>query len=230
MLFVLVKIKYSCIVQFKCIFAQLIKHGMKHFEETKELLNNSILFYIVTTSMDGNYSYVNDNYAKEFSHINSNFVGEPYYTTMHPDDMNTCMEVSIKCFENPGKLFPATIRKHDGRGGFVYTQWEYKAMLDDNKNPEGIFCVGYNITKYVAEELQLHNVQVENEKNLVKIEKMIFQQSHLIRAPLSNIMGLTSILDKTLLDSNTSNVCDMISESANQLDEVIKSIVNIGRM
>lgn len=203
---------------------------MKHFEETKELLNNSILFYIIATSMDGNYSYVSENYAKEFSHINSNFVGQPCHITMHPDDINTCIEVSTKCFENPTKLFPATIRKQDGKGGYIYTQWEYKAMFDNQKNPTGIFCLGYNITKYVGEQLQLQSAQEEIEKNSAIIEKIVFQQSHLFRAPLSNIIGLTGILDKTLLDSNTSNICDMISESANQLDEVIKSIVNIARI
>ena len=202
---------------------------MKHFEETKELLHNSILFYIIATGMDGNYSYVSKSYAKEFAHINSNFVGQPYHITMHPDDMNSCIEVSIKCFENPNKLFPATIRKHDGEGGYIYTQWEYKAMFDDQKNPIGIFCLGYNITKYVGEQLMLQTAQEEIGKNSVAMEKIVFQQSHLMRAPLSNIIGLTSILDKTLLDVNTSNICDMISESANQLDEVIKSIVNIVR-
>ena len=99
---------------------------MKHFNETRDLLNNSVLFYIIATSMDGNYSYVNGNYANEFSHINSNFVGLPYHITMHPDDMNTCMEVSLKCFQNPGKLFPATIRKHDGNGGYIYRSGNIK--------------------------------------------------------------------------------------------------------
>lgn len=202
---------------------------MNYFEETKKLLNNSVLFYLITTGMDGKYSYINGHYAKEFSHINNNFVGQPYHITMHPDDMNTCVEVSMKCFENPDKLFPATIRKHDGSGGYVYTQWEYKAMFDDQKNPTGIFCLGYNITKYVAEELELQIAQEQIEKNSATMEKIIFQQSHLIRAPLSNIIGLTGILDKTLLDSNTSNICDMILESSNQLDEVIRSIVNIAR-
>ncbi|MFV8466124.1 hypothetical protein [Flavobacterium sp. LB1P62] len=202
---------------------------MNYFEESKKLLENSVLFYLITTGMDGNYSYINGHYAKEFSHIKSNFVGEPYYITMHPDDRNTCVEVSMKCFENPDKLFPATIRKHDGKGGYVYTQWEYKAMFDDQKNPMGIFCLGYNITKYVAEELELQIAQGQIEKNTDIIEKIVFQQSHLIRAPLSNIIGLTSILDTTLLDSNTSNICDMILESSNELDEVIRSIINIAR-
>lgn len=179
--------------------------------------------------MDGNYSYINKHYATEFSHIKSNFVGQPYHVTMHPDDTNTCLEVSTKCFENPGELFPATIRKHDGEGGYVYTQWEYKAMFDEEKKPAGVFCLGYNITKYVAEELQLKNANDENDKNSTIIENIIFQQSHLIRAPLSNIIGLTSILDKTFLDRNTSNICDMILESTKQLDEVIRSIVTTAR-
>lgn len=200
---------------------------MKNFEETKKLLNNSVLFYIITTGMDGNYSYVNDNYTKQFSHVSQNFVGQPYHITMHPEDRNVCISVSAKCFQNPGKLFPATIRKHDGSGGYVYTQWEYRAMFDEEGNPAGIFCLGYNITKYVAEEMQLREAQEEIAKNSETLKKIVFQQSHLIRAPLSNIMGLTSILDRTSLDGNASNVCDMISESAVQLDKVIRDIIDI---
>lgn len=198
---------------------------MNSFEQTKTLLDKSVLFYAIITIMDGTYSYVNQHYAKNFSHIKNNLIGQPYHITMHPDDKNTCIEVSTKCFENPSQLFPATIRKHDGKGGYVYTQWEYKAIFDDQKNPVGVFCLGYNISKYVAEELELQNVQEENEKKSAIIKKIIFQQSHLIRAPLSNIIGLSNIIDKTLLDSNTSNIFDMILESSNKLDEVIKEIV-----
>ena len=198
---------------------------MNSFEQTKTLLDKSVLFYAIISIMDGTYSYVNQHYAKNFSHIKNNLIGQPYHITMHPDDKNTCIEVSTKCFENPGQLFPATIRKHDGKGGYVYTQWEYKAIFDDQKNPVGVFCLGYNISKYVAEELELQNVQEENEKKSAIIKKIIFQQSHLIRAPLSNIIGLSNIIDKTLLDSNTSNIFDMILESSNKLDEVIKEIV-----
>lgn len=203
--------------------------NMIYFEETKNLFDNSVLFYIITADMDGKYSYINKHYAKEFSHIDTTLVGKPYYITMHPDDRNTCIEVSTKCFENPTQLFPATIRKHDGKGDYVYTQWEYKAMFDDKKNPAGIFCLGYNITKFVGEELLLEKANEEIKKNSNTIKNIIFQQSHLVRAPLSNIIGLASILDKTKLDSETSNICDMILESSKQLDEIIRSIVATAR-
>jgi hypothetical protein len=180
--------------------------------------------------MDGNYSYVNGNYAKEFSHINSNFLGQPYYITMHPDDISTCLEVSTECFKHPGKLFTAIIRKHDGEGDYVYTQWEYKAMFDDEKNPVGVFCLGHNITKYIAEQIQLKKVVEENEKKNLIIENIVFQQSHLVRAPLSNLIGLTTVfLDNTLLDTDTTYTCEMILESTRQLDEIIRSIVTTAR-
>ncbi|EIA09590.1 PAS domain S-box protein [Flavobacterium frigoris] len=203
---------------------------MNSVEQTKLLLNESSLFYIITTDMDGNYSYVNQNYAKEFLHINSNFVGQPYHITMHPDDISTCLEVSTKCFEHPGKLFKAIIRKHDGEGDYIYTQWEYKAMFDDEKNPAGVFCLGHNITKYIAEQIQLKKAIEENEKKSIIIENIVFQQSHLVRAPLSNLIGLTTVfLDKTLLDSDTSYTCQMILESTRQLDEIIRNIVTTAR-
>ncbi len=198
---------------------------MKHFEETKALLNESSFFYIITTNMQGEYSYINDHYANVFSHIERNFQGKPYNITMHPDDVGICIEVAGKCFENADKLFPATIRKHNGKGGYIITQWEYKAMFDDNNMPAGIFCLGYDITKFVEEKEQLESAQENIEKKSALLEKIAFQQSHLIRAPLSNIMGLTSILDKTTGDANTRNICKMILDSSVRLDDVIKSIV-----
>lgn len=202
---------------------------MKNFYQTKELFNNSTLFYIVVTGMDGNYSFVNKHYAEEFSYVVNDFVGQPYHIMMHHDDIITCVEVSAKCFQNPGGLFPATIRKHDGKGGYIYTQWEYSAMFDEQQNPAGIFCIGYNITEYVYEKMQLRTAKKEIELKVDIIEKITFQQSHLIRSPLSNIIGLASVIDKTSLDSNNNNICDMILESATQLDKVIKSIVDIAR-
>jgi len=95
---------------------------MNYFEAIKELLGNSSQFYIVTTYLDGHYSYVNKNYAKSFSHITKNLVGQSFQITMHPDDVNTCIAVCTKCFANPDKLFLATIRKHDGSGSYIYTQ------------------------------------------------------------------------------------------------------------
>lgn len=202
---------------------------MKHFQETKALLENSNFFYIITTNMLGEYTYINGHYARAFAYISAEFVGQPYHITMHPDDKTTCVEVSTRCFMQPEKLFAATIRKHDGKGGFVVTQWEYKALLDEHNQPAGIFCLGYDITKFVHETQQLQRAETEIEKSNRKLNEIAFQQSHLVRAPLSNILGLADILNKTQADHNVNTLCQMIVESSRQLDDVVRSIVGVSR-
>lgn len=198
---------------------------MEQFEATKELLEHSNFYYIITTNMEGKYTYVNAHYANSFSVYNKFIVGLPFEITMHPDDVKVCEEVSLQCFANPGQLFPATIRKHNGKGGFVITQWEFKAIFDDNGKPKGIFCLGYDITKYADEQQQLKDAEYEIEKRKDILKEIAFQHSHLVRAPLSNILGLTDILTKMDIDTNIKNICQMILESSNQLDDIIKDVV-----
>lgn len=202
---------------------------MNKFEQTINLLRNSNFYYIITTNMDGKYSYINNYYSKSFEHMHGKVVGMPYQMTMHPDDTKICEEVAAKCFANPGNMYPATIRKHDGKGGYVITQWEYKAMFKDNGEPEGIFCLGYNITKFVAEGLQLKESEIDNEKKSDILDKIAFQHAHLIRSPLSNVLGLADILNQMDIDENVKSICRMIIESANKVDDIVKEVVNKSR-
>ncbi|GAB3935228.1 PAS domain-containing protein [Mucilaginibacter myungsuensis] len=198
---------------------------MEQFEQIKKLLDNSQFYYIITTAMDGNYSYVNGNYARAFSHIDADMVGKPYYITMHPDDMKVCEQTAAKCFASPDRSFPATIRKHNGKGGYINTQWEYRAMFDEHGAPAGLFCLGYDITKYVAanEQLEVAISQIKHKNDM--LEQIGWEQSHIIRKPLANIIGLVGILSKMDLDQNMTNICKMLLQSAAELDDAIYGIV-----
>lgn len=198
---------------------------MKYLEETKRLLDKSNSFYIITSGMDGTYSYVNQHYANQFNYIHKEFVGQPYHITMHIDDRKICAEVSQKCFANPGLLFPAIIRKHDGNGGYIYTQWEYRAIFDEDENPTGILALGYNITEFIADKNRLEGAMDEIDKKSMLLTKIAFQQSHEIRAPLTNILALTGILEKRTKDEQLLPLCKMIMESALNLDNAVRSIV-----
>ena len=202
---------------------------MNQFEQTIKLLENSNFYYIITTDMNGRYSYINNHYSKSFEHLHGKVIGMPYHLTMHSDDTEICKEVAAKCFANPDRMFPATIRKHDGKGGYVITQWEYKAIFNDRNEPEGVFCLGYNITKFVAEEQQLKEAEMANEKKSEILNTIAFQHAHLIRSPLSNILGLTDILNLMDTDENIKNICKMIMESAGKLDDIVKEVVHKSR-
>ncbi|SFT00252.1 PAS domain S-box protein [Mucilaginibacter polytrichastri] len=197
-----------------------------HFKETIDLLESSSYYYSIIIGMDNRYTYVSPNYNKNFDFINQSLVGKPFYITLHPDDIKICAEVGGKCFENPEQLFPATLRKHDGKGGFIFTQWEFKAVFDDQNNPEGIFCIGYNITEHVDTRNELLTAQTEIEIKTDQLEEIGFMQSHIIRKPLANIMGLINLLAVMDAETNLQQIKDLLAESAKELDNVIKSITD----
>lgn len=200
---------------------------MSTFEETKQLLNNSTLFYIVSIGMDEKFSYVNNRYQNRFMHVDAEFEGKPYWISMHKDDVKICAEVSSKCFGNPEKTFPATIRKHDGQDGYIFTQWEYKALFDDKGEPNGIFCLGYDITDFEIEKYEHANSKnvIHNKERI--ISDIAFSQSHLVRRPLANILGLSQLIEnmEMEIEPNLRNLCNLIIESCQQLDDVIKENV-----
>jgi len=198
---------------------------MHNFKDTIRLLENSQFFYVIIAGMDGNYHYVNKNYASAFKHISAEIVGKPYFLTMHPDDSKVCEEVSAMCFQFPDRSFPATIRKHDGRGGYIVTQWEYTAMFDEEGAPSGVFCMGHDITEVVVanQELEVAKTEIEEKNNI--LDQIVWEQSHILRRPLANIIGLVSILNKMEIDQNLKNICEMLIESSTQLDEAVHNIV-----
>ncbi|RYY37203.1 MAG: PAS domain S-box protein [Sphingobacteriaceae bacterium] len=195
-----------------------------NFEQTKNLLHDSNFYYIICTDTTGNYSYINNRYAKSFKYIHENFLGQPFHITMHPDDLKVCEEVGGKCYAEPGKLFPATIRKHNGQGGYVVTQWEFTLMVEDD-TPQGIFCLGYDITEYESAKNEVKIINKDLENKQVLLETIAYEQSHIVRAPLANIMGLVSILKKLTLNTSEAAICSMLEESSNRLDEAIKNII-----
>jgi len=194
-----------------------------HFEETKELLYDSTFYYIIQTNMEGRYVYINGHYRRTFGPIHGPIIGEPYDITIHADDQKVCEEVAGKCFANPDKVYPATIQKHDGKGGYVITQWEYKALFNERGEPAGVFCLGYDVTDYMTHFELLKDTQNLLARRDGLLREIAYTQSHVIRKPLANIMGLASVLSKMDMDQNMHNICSMLLESCNQLDEVIKA-------
>lgn len=199
---------------------------MRKFEGTKKLLENSNIYYLIVVGMDSNYSYVNTRYSRIFEPIHGSLVGKHYSVTMHKDDQEVCKLVSEQAFRNPQEIFPAVIRKHDGKGGYIVTQWEYKAIWDEQNEPAGIFCVGHDITQFIQTSTELQNTKASLNKTQLTLEQMEYIQSHVFRKPIANIMGLTRLLESTdlQLDPHLSGIIKMISGNATELDQLIRDM------
>jgi PAS domain S-box-containing protein len=184
--------------------------GKQQFEEVKALLGDSGTYYLIAVNMDSNYSYVNKRYADIFRPIHGDLVGKNYAITMHPDDQQTCQVVSEMAFTHKDSVFPATLRKHDGKGGFIITRWEYKAMFDDNGEPAGMFCIGHDITELIQLSGELEQIKVSH--------------SHSIRRYVANLIGLGKLVKEATELGDIQDAAKMIVQSATDLDKVVREL------
>ncbi len=174
--------------------------------------------------MNSKYAYLNNRYKQAFNGIHGNLVGQHYSITIHPDDLNICVSVAQQCFRNPEEIFPAIIRKHDGKGGYIFTQWEYKALFDENNNPAGIFCIGNDITEFMNTSMTLQKTTASLDVAKVTLEEIAYIQSHVVRKPIANILGLSMVLQNIDADDSVKSITTMIASSAKELDEVIRTV------
>jgi PAS domain S-box-containing protein len=199
---------------------------MQSFEQTKLLLHNSSLYYMISVDMNSNYAYVNNRYHQSFDGLHGNLVGQHYSITMHPDDLEVCKRVSEQCFTYPDRVFPAIIRKHDGKGGYIITQWEYKAMFAEDHQPSGIFCIGNDITEFMQTTMDLEQTKESLIDAKLTLAQIAYIQSHVVRKPIANMLGLTVILDAMDVPHDVKGVITMITDSAKEVDKAIQTMVN----
>ncbi len=182
---------------------------MINFNAVKALLHNSNTFYLIAVNMDSTYEYINGLYQHQFEKQYGNLVGQHYSLTIHDEDLTICAEVGAKCFADPSATFPATIRKHDGNGGYIATQWDYKAMFDEQGQPIGIFCIGYDITSFMETTAALHQMELI--------------QSHVIRKPIANLIGLVDLLKTVPVSQESSEILTMIKSAVADLNHYTKA-------
>ncbi len=99
----------------------------------------------------------------------------------------------------------------------MITQWEMQAMLSPEGQPQGIYCIGYNITKFV-------NTQNKLEQAASDLNEISYMQSHGVRRPLANIVGIIDLMDSTEGYADYRHLTRLLKSSAGELDDIIRDI------
>jgi len=174
--------------------------------------------FIVCVGMDGNYLYTNLAYNNRFGFQGGSLVGRPSMNDIHVDDHHLAIETVGKCMNQLNTAFDVVLRKPSKSGGFVYTQWDFFAISNEHNQPEYVMCVGMEISTLIE--------QVEAQVS--KLNEVVFDQSHLVRRPLANILSLSQILmDKANASEEERKI--MIAKMqivARELDDVLRYVVS----
>ena len=91
------------------------------------------------------------------------------------------------------------------------------------------YFLGKKQQRLIELNIQL-NTKVSNQgdiikNNLAQLHNIKQTQSHFVRRPVSNIIGLISLLNMTELSDTQKEILEQLTDSSKELDDVIREIV-----
>ena len=107
-------------------------------------------------------------------------------------------------------------------GGVVWTEFLYYPVLDDDEN-----LLGVVINSTIIDDRKKAELKVKAQYDQLK--KIAYMQSHELRAPLTNIMGVVNVLNmmkQKVADPEIIELLDSLNKSTAKMDDIIKQIVD----
>ncbi|MBC7494254.1 MAG: response regulator [Flavobacterium sp.] len=131
-----------------------------------------------------------------------------------------CEEIdeNVILLNNDSKFAISNLECHLSKNGeLLYIASKKNKII--YKSTNAVILSVENLTKEI---LYIQSINSQNKK----LKQIAWMQSHIVRAPVARIMGLVNILsDETADKKDQNNVFKMIHQTATELDDVIKQIV-----
>ena len=142
---------------------------------------------------------------------------------IHPDDREKVLEDLNNMLEDPTKEhFNSEFRFLKANRDIAFVQHKGIIIRDENGKPIRGLAAMIDLTETLD---RLHKIEIQNKK----LQDIAWTQSHILRSPLSNIMGLVNLLKSNLnLEENDENskIINYLTESTEKLDKIIHDIVD----
>jgi PAS domain S-box-containing protein len=156
--------------------------------------------------------------AKTHLILDVNQACEKLYEFKKEELLNEPIKIIFKdeesIFDNHETIITQTHRKKNKEK--IITEVKYNKIIHNNK--EAIIIVSNDITKSIE-----HLKEIENQNE--KLKDIAWIQSHIVRAPLTNIIGLLKIINETNAVTDE-ELLSYLNQSVEELENSINEIVD----
>lgn len=176
------------------------------------LLHNSLNVFYIKASEELNIEYSNELFKSYASHIQPKKLEHFIF-----DDSDMALAKKAMAMAVRSSPFPTSFqcRITQKNGAKRWCTWE----------------IAYGNGQYHLFGIQLFDVvsitahEYEEQQRL--LEKIAWIQSHKVRKPLANILGLVDLIDKNSFSEDDKGIIEMLKMSSNELDDVVREITEI---
>lgn len=160
----------SLVIALLCLILLVLepafKRGEKNYQELQNARNELLLEkkhlasilqsqtnYVIRINRDGEFTYANPAFLKTFEYTEEEILQALFYSTIFTKDISRCEQVANECWNNPGKIVALLIRKpFKNSKQFLWTDWEFLALTDENGEVKEIQGIGLNVTDRILSQ------------------------------------------------------------------------------
>lgn len=216
-------------------YESLLLNAKQNAEEEKkrfEFLSNSIPNIIWTALPCGKFNFLNERFFECFGYRIDSLRQTSLLHLIHPLQQKETillwkrslqqgvpleLEVRMKTLEKYEWFLISAVPYKD-INGTVSLWFGSCTNIDERKKKQIETLEKLNDNLSEASEV-IH-------KNTETLREIAFDQAHLIRMPLANILGIVQLFETVNLDDDTKELIAALQESAAQLDNTVRNIVN----
>jgi len=173
-------------------------------------------------SFDGYFKRVNPAVCKVLGYTEEELLSEPISYFQHPDDK----EVTQKYREPILRGKPLTNfenRYITKQGDIVWFAWTSIPVEDE----ELIYGIAKNITHKKKHEAERNELLSELSKNNSRLKQLNYTTSHDLRAPVSNLLSIFSLIDISHINNEeTREFIGLLKKSSENLKKMLDSYVD----
>ncbi len=130
-----------------------------------------------------------------------------------------------------GEVSEISFEIHTSTGSFpaLFSATTYQKSNSDEKVFNGVIFKTVDRKKFETEILkEKDEIKKQNSKKEQALLDIAFNQSHLIRAPLANVLGLVDLLEEDPeSDPQNKAIIGMLKLSAANLDKIVQEIIGL---
>ncbi|WP_111672332.1 PAS domain-containing sensor histidine kinase [Algoriphagus litoralis] len=182
-------------------------------------------FFLVIARTDGSQIYINQHYKDFFFKPGeqSEESHDPINDILEEDRIHLHAGIQ-KAVNNPGSNVRVYFRKVTWDKKIIYTQWDLKALMDENNNPLEVLAMGIDISEIQSKKEELKElIDLVSKQNTQLIEYNSIL-SHNIRNHVANLKGLANLIDLAHDPKDIVHYFGLIKEAISILDQRIQAI------
>jgi len=154
--------------------------------------------------------------SEEYFNLSKDF----YKNIIHPDDFQIVQDNIEKiCRAEKGEIIEMTVRLRRSDGIYI---WATSRQMILERNNKRNTC---KIIREVEDVTRLVEIQNELEERVKQLKVVSFKNSHLLRSPVSSIIGLVDLIDEDGITSEHNvKIFNFLKQTITKLDDVIREI------